>query len=157
MEKQADHQRHGIGCSCIKALTSNTLQSPNPRGGSQSARHDSTTFRRDSEMSGISPLKDSWDRAALRQAYGMPAPRGNCSVVQSAEGQNRSCLRKWAAKQEKLQPLDSCFSLYRTYQELTFRRRAFLIASDSFAPFNALAWGHDVFSIFHVNLNCGRN
>jgi hypothetical protein len=38
-----------------------------------------------------------------------------------AEGQNRSCSNKWAAKQEKLQPLELCFFLTspsRTYRAL---------------------------------------
>src|SRR5215470_13677712 len=40
-----------------------------------------------------------------------------------AEGQNRSCTNKWAAKQEKLQPFGVVFFLdfylYRTNRELT--------------------------------------
>jgi hypothetical protein len=36
----------------------------------------------------------------------------------SAEGQNRSCSNKWAAKQEKLQPLELCFFLTPPFIEL---------------------------------------
>jgi hypothetical protein len=36
-----------------------------------------------------------------------------------AEDQNRSCLHKWAAKQEKLQPLELCFFLTSPFRELT--------------------------------------
>src|SRR5215468_6087975 len=42
-----------------------------------------------------------------------------------AEGQNGSCSNKWAAKQEKLQPLHWCFFLPSPFIELTrtYRRR----------------------------------
>ena len=36
-----------------------------------------------------------------------------------AEGQNRSCSNKWAAKQEKFQPQEMCFFLTSTFIELT--------------------------------------
>ena len=39
-----------------------------------------------------------------------------------AGGQNRSCLIKWAAKQEKFQPKEMCFSLTSTFIELYVRR-----------------------------------
>src|SRR5215468_1714240 len=38
-----------------------------------------------------------------------------------AEVQNRSCLNKWAAKQEKFQPLKVCFFLTAPFIELTRR------------------------------------
>src|SRR5262249_59005942 len=41
------------------------------------------------------------------------------SRVHSAEGQNRSCSNKWAAKQEKIQPLEWCFFLTSPFIELT--------------------------------------
>src|SRR5215468_7911557 len=37
----------------------------------------------------------------------------------AAEVQNRSCLNKWAAKQEKFQPLHWCFFLTAPFIELT--------------------------------------
>jgi hypothetical protein len=36
-----------------------------------------------------------------------------------AVGQNRSPSIKWAAKQEKFQPLEMCFFLTSTFKELT--------------------------------------
>src|SRR5262249_53206033 len=41
------------------------------------------------------------------------------SRVHSAEGQNRSCSNKWAAKQEKIQPLEWCFFLTSPFIEHT--------------------------------------
>jgi hypothetical protein len=35
-----------------------------------------------------------------------------------AEGQNRPCSTRWAAKQEKLQPLELCFFLTSPFREL---------------------------------------
>src|SRR5258707_2500670 len=36
-----------------------------------------------------------------------------------AEGQNRSCSNRWAAKQEKIQPLRLCFFLTSPFREQT--------------------------------------
>jgi hypothetical protein len=36
-----------------------------------------------------------------------------------ADGQNRSCSIKWAAKQEKVQPVEKCFFLTSPFIELT--------------------------------------
>lgn len=36
-----------------------------------------------------------------------------------AEGQNRSCSNRWAARQEKIQPLQLCFFLTSPFRELT--------------------------------------
>src|SRR4029077_4925814 len=38
-----------------------------------------------------------------------------------AEGQNRPCSTRWAAKQEKLQPLELCFFLTSPFRELIRR------------------------------------
>src|SRR6516225_955019 len=47
-------------------------------------------------------------------------------VVKCAEDQNRSCLHEWAARQEKIQPLELCFCL--TSVELRAVAVAFLVA-----------------------------
>jgi len=53
-----------------------------------------------------------------------------------AEGQNRSCLNKWAAKQEKLQPKAMCFFLTSTFIELT---RQWHVSPQQFSPFSTKA------------------
>jgi hypothetical protein len=45
--------------------------------------------------------------------------RGSDNRAHGAEDQNTPCLHKWAAKQEKLQPLKWCFFLTPPFRELT--------------------------------------
>src|ERR1019366_8873165 len=47
--------------------------------------------------------------------HGVAVPRNR---AHGAAGQNRSCAIKWAAKQEKLQPKEMCFSLTSPFIEL---------------------------------------
>src|SRR6266513_1525015 len=53
------------------------------------------------------------------------------SRVHGAEGQNRSCSIRWAAKQKKLRPVDWCFSLTSSFIEPTTR------CAESVAPGSA--------------------
>src|SRR6476469_11242097 len=48
--------------------------------------------------------------------HGVTSPRNRAP---GAVDQNRSCSIKWAAKQEKCQPLELCFFLTSTFIELT--------------------------------------
>ena len=48
--------------------------------------------------------------------HGVTSPRNRAP---GAVDQNRSCSIKWAAKQEKLQPLELCFFLTSTFIEQT--------------------------------------
>src|SRR5580704_11743558 len=63
----------------------------------------------------------------------MPRNRAHGTAVQ-----NRSCSMKWAAKQENVQPLETCFFLTSTFIELTRQvelnrklKRAFLYESSN--------------------------
>jgi len=55
-----------------------------------------------------------------------------------AENQNRSCSKKWAAKQEKLQPLEWCFFLTSPFREQI--RRYLLVARDTGENFAKVRW-----------------
>ena len=55
-----------------------------------------------------------------------PNRRANvsCTRAHGADGQNKSCSIQWAAKQEKVRPMQKCFFLTSTFIELTRRLNA---------------------------------
>ena len=61
--------------------------------------------------------------AIIAQHNGVALPRNR---AHGAGGQNRSSLIKWAAKQEKFQPKEMCFSLTSTFIELPITNPATL-------------------------------